>query len=78
MDGRGKDAIYGGSGVDNLIGYGSNTSVDRFSGGGGDDTVQSRDVPAVRDLVRCGAGTDTVSADKADVVDEDCDRVKAW
>jgi Ca2+-binding RTX toxin-like protein len=78
VDGRGKDDVYGGSGVDNLIGYGGDTSLDRFSGGGGDDTVQSRDVPALRDIVRCGAGTDEVYADKADVVSEDCERVNAW
>jgi hypothetical protein len=40
--------------------------------------VQSRDVPAVKDTVTCGAGTDTVYADKADVVSDDCERVKAW
>jgi Ca2+-binding RTX toxin-like protein len=78
VDGRGKDVVYGGSGVDNLIGYGGDTSVDRFSGGDGDDTVQSRDVPAVKDVVRCGTGTDTVYADKADTVSDACERVKAW
>jgi Ca2+-binding RTX toxin-like protein len=64
--------------VDNLIGYGGDTSVDRFHAGSGNDTVQSRDVPAVRDTVSCGAGTDTVYADKADTVSGDCERVKAW
>ncbi len=78
VDGRGKDVIYGGGGVDNLIGYGGDTSVDRFHAGSGNDTVQSRDVPAVRDTVSCGAGTDTVYADKADTVSGDCERVKAW
>jgi Ca2+-binding RTX toxin-like protein len=78
VDGLGKDAVYGGVGVDNLIGYGGDTSPDGFYGGDGGDTVQSRDVPAVRDTVRCGAGTDTVYADKADVVSNDCERVKAW
>ncbi len=52
--------------------------MDRFYGGSGGDTVQSRDVPAVKDTVDCGAGTDTVYADKADVVRDDCERVKAW
>jgi Ca2+-binding RTX toxin-like protein len=78
VDGRGKDAVYGGGGADDLIGYGGDTTVDRFSGGDGGDTVQSRDVPAVKDVVRCGAGTDEVYADKADVISEDCERVKAW
>ena len=78
VDGRGKDAVYGGSGADDLIGYGGDTTVDRFSGGDGRDTVQSRDVPAVKDVVRCGTGTDKVYADKADVVSDNCERVKAW
>ena len=76
VDGRGKDVVRGGRGVDNLIGYGGDTSVDRFSGGGGNDTVQSRDIPALRDTVSCGTGTDTVYADKADTVSGDCERVK--
>jgi hypothetical protein len=29
-------------------------------------------------VVSCGPGTDTVYADKADVVRDDCERVKAW
>ena len=78
VDGRGRDTVYGGSGVDNLIGYGGDMSVDRFSGSEGDDTVQSRDVPAVGDTVSCGTGTDTVYADKADAVSGDCERIKAW
>lgn len=77
VDGRGRDDVYGGSGADDLIGYGGDTTVDRFSGGGGNDTVQSRDVPAAKDLVSCGAGSDKVYADKADFVSEDCERVKA-
>ena len=74
-DGRGRDTVYGGAGVDNLIGYGD-TSVDHFYAGGGDDTVQSRDVPAVKDVVSCGAGIDTVYADKADVVSDNCEHVR--
>jgi Ca2+-binding RTX toxin-like protein len=54
VDGRGRDVVYGGGDVDNLIGYGGDTSVDRFSGRGGNDTVQSRDVPAVGDAVAAG------------------------
>jgi Ca2+-binding RTX toxin-like protein len=77
-DGLGRDIVYGGTGKDNLIGYGGDTSVDRFYGGARDDTVQSRDVPASRDRVSCGAGVDRVYADKADVVSGDCERVKVW
>jgi Ca2+-binding RTX toxin-like protein len=77
-DGLGKDVVYGDEGADNLIGYGGDTSVDLFYGGAGDDTVQSRDVPASKDRVSCGPGTDIVYADKADVVSSDCERVRAW
>jgi hypothetical protein len=77
-DGLGKDAVYGNEGADNLIGYGGDTSVDRFYGGTGDDTIQSRDVPDSKDRVRCGPGVDRVYADKADVVSENCERVRAW
>ncbi len=77
-DGLGRDLVYGGTGADDLIGYGGDTSLDRFYGGRGNDIVQSRDVPAVKDVVSCGTGTDTVYADKADVVRGNCERVKAW
>jgi Ca2+-binding RTX toxin-like protein len=77
-DGLGADLVYGGKGADDLIGYGGDTSLDRFYGGRGNDIVQPRDVPALKDVVSCGGGTDTVYADKADVVGGDCERVKAW
>src|SRR5215211_3350050 len=69
----GGDQITGG-GSDNLIGQGGDASVDRFYGGRGDDIVQPRDIPAVKDKVYCGPGTDTVYADTADVVGDDCER----
>jgi Ca2+-binding RTX toxin-like protein len=78
VDGLREDTVYGGAGADNLIGYGGDTSVDRFSGGEGDDTVQSRDVPAAQDRVSCGPGVDRVYADKADVVSGDCEKAKIW
>ena len=62
---------------DNLIGYGGDASLGRFYVGVGKDTVQSRDVPAVKDTVNCGSGTDTVSADKADIISDVCESVKA-
>ena len=77
-DGFGTDIVYGGKGKDNLIGYGGDTSVDGFKGGAGDDTIQSRDVPAVKDRVECGPGIDHVYADKADVVSSDCERVRVY
>lgn len=63
---------------DNLIGYSGDASLGRFYGGAGNDTVQSRDVPAVKDTVNCGSGTDTGSADKADIISDVRERVKAW
>jgi Ca2+-binding RTX toxin-like protein len=75
-DGLDADLVYGGTGRDNLIGYGGDTSLDRFYGGRGNDVVQSRDVPAVEDAVSCGGGTDTVYADKKDSLAEDCERVR--
>ena len=77
-DGLGADLIYGGTGGDNLISTASDTSMDRFYGERGEDIFQPRDVPAVKDMVSCGPGTDTVYADKADAVGGDCERVKAW
>jgi Ca2+-binding RTX toxin-like protein len=75
VDGRGADIVYGGAGADNLIGYGGDTSVDRFYGGAGRDIIQSRDIPAVKDYVGCGSGVDQVYADKADIVSGNCEKV---
>ena len=77
-DGDGRDIVNGNGGADNLIGQSGDTSVDRYYADSGRDTIQSRDVPAVKDTVECGAGTDTVYADKADVVGDDCEQVRAW
>src|SRR5215203_5449745 len=77
-DGLGADLVYGGNGGDNLIGTASDTSVDRYYGGRGEDIFQPRDVPAVKNMVSCGPGTDTVYADKADVVGGDCEQVETW
>jgi Ca2+-binding RTX toxin-like protein len=75
-DGLGTDLVYGGKGKDNLIGYGGDTSLDRFYGGSGDDLIQPGDRPALKDVVRCGPGTDTVYADKKDDISGDCERVR--
>jgi Ca2+-binding RTX toxin-like protein len=77
-DGRGRDTVNANDGADNLIGQGGDTSVDHFYADSGRDTIQTRDVPAVKDTVECGAGTDTVYADMADVVGDDCEQVRAW
>ena len=75
-DGLGQDSVYGGAGKDNLIGQGGDTSLDHFYAGGGDDTVQPVDRPAVKDVVNCGPGTDEVYADEADVIKDNCERVR--
>jgi len=75
-DGIGQDTLYGGSGQDNLIGQGGDTSRDRFIAGSGDDLIQPADEPAIEDIINCGPGTDTVYADKADVVNANCERVR--
>ena len=38
-DDLGADLVYGGKGADNLIGYGGDTSANRFYGGPGSDTI---------------------------------------
>ena len=77
-DDLGADLVYGGTGEDNLIGTASDTSVDRYYGEDGGDIFQPRNVPAVKDMVSCGPGTDTVYADEADVVGGDCEQVQVW
>jgi Ca2+-binding RTX toxin-like protein len=63
-------AILGGDGDDVLDGGGGN---DAILGQGGDDTITSRDERT--DVVSCGAGTDTVVADRRDIVASDCESV---
>ena len=75
-DGLGQDSVYGGVGKDNLIGQGGDASSDHFFAGRGDDIVQPWDSPAVKDVVNCGPGTDRVYADKADVIKDNCERVR--
>jgi Ca2+-binding RTX toxin-like protein len=73
------DRLFGGPGRDNLSGgdeddrLSGGPAPDRLNGGGEDDRIQARD--GARDLVLCGEGTDTVSADVGDRVAEDCENV---
>lgn len=59
--GGGEDEIHGGPGGDILL------------AGAGDDFVAAAD--GEQDLVLCGPGADTVSADRADLVSRDCETV---
>jgi Ca2+-binding RTX toxin-like protein len=78
-DGNG-DKVSGGAGDDHLIGgFGADritggSGSDRISGGDANDTIGARD--GRRDKVRCGAGRDSVTADRADSVARDCERVR--
>jgi Ca2+-binding RTX toxin-like protein len=63
-------AIVGGDGDDVLDGRGGN---DAILGQAGDDTITSTD--GRTDVVSCGAGVDTVVADRRDLVSPDCENV---
>ncbi len=83
--GFGRDTILGGTGADTLEGGADNDTisagplqdlaVDKVYGGGGDDTISTANIPASRDVVNCGGGTDKVSVDSLDEV-ADCEDVK--
>jgi hypothetical protein len=68
--GPGNDGISGAGGDDTLDGGLGQDSVD---GGDGNDRLASRD--AAVDADRCGAGTDSVTADILDTVAADCEQV---
>jgi uncharacterized repeat protein (TIGR01451 family) len=70
LDGRGgPDHLFGYAGSDILIGGLGNDTIDA---GKGNDTIRARD--KTRDVVRCGLGTDTVTADRVDVL-TNCEKV---
>ena len=77
--GSGGDILTGGPGSDFLVGGSDNDTLngslgsDRFTGNTGNDTIRARD--GKTDTVACGAGTDRVTADRADKVAGDCERV---
>jgi Ca2+-binding RTX toxin-like protein len=65
---EGNDVVNGGTGDDLLV---AGKGRDQLSGGPGNDRLLAQD--GVRDVLRCGAGRDTVSADSVDVVGQDCE-----
>lgn len=77
--GPGDDELRGGPGDDDLEGQSGNDLIiggkghDRLAGGRGRDRIRARD--GVRDRVNCGAGIDSVRADRADVVASNCEHV---
>jgi Ca2+-binding RTX toxin-like protein len=67
----GNDVLFGGPGADVLNG---GSGKDRFVGGSGNDVIKARD--HVRgEKINCGAGRDTVYADKGDLVAKNCEKV---
>jgi Ca2+-binding RTX toxin-like protein len=68
--GAGDDVIHGGAGNDRIVG---GPGRDTVYGGPGDDHVSVRDGDI--DIVYCGAGNDTVTADLADHVAPSCEHV---
>ena len=68
--GRGNDRLSGGAGSDSLDG---GPGSDVIAGGPGNDTIGARD--GTRDTIQCGAGRDTVRADRIDRV-SGCERVR--
>jgi hypothetical protein len=83
--GPGNDIVAGGRGSDNVLGDEGNDllvdgptrefSLDKLSGGDGNDVVLVDNVPAAKDRVTCGRGFDRVLADRKDLVAPDCERV---
>jgi Ca2+-binding RTX toxin-like protein len=75
--GRGSDNVLGDEGNDFLIdGPTREFSLDKVSGGDGNDVFLVENVPAAKDLVTCGDGFDRVLADTKDLVARNCERVR--
>jgi hypothetical protein len=70
VGGTGRDLLSGGSGRDRLVG---GPGRNRFYGGGGKDSISSAN--GVRDVVDCGFGRDSVTADRRDML-SGCERVR--
>jgi Ca2+-binding RTX toxin-like protein len=84
--GTGNDIVVGGRGSDNVLGDAGNDflvdgptrefSVDKLSGGDGNDVFLVDNVPAAKDIATCGGGFDRILADRKDLVAPDCERVR--
>ena len=82
----GNDIVVGGRGSDNVLGDAGNDflvdgptrefSLDRLSGGDGNDVFLVENAPVAKDVVTCGGGFDRVLADRKDVVTGNCERVR--
>ena len=73
------DVLRGGTGDDLVCGLGGNDRIsgglgsDRLFGEGGNDRIGAAD--GTFDVVGCGPGVDSVTADRVDLVGRDCERV---
>jgi Ca2+-binding RTX toxin-like protein len=84
--GPGNDLVVGGRGSDNVLGDAGNDflidgptrefSLDKVSGGDGNDVLLVDNAPAAKDIATCGGGFDRVLADSKDLVASDCERVR--
>jgi Ca2+-binding RTX toxin-like protein len=84
--GPGNDIVFGSSGTDNVLGDEGNdflidgptreSSLDKVSGGDGNDVLLVENVPATKDIATCGGGFDRILADRKDLVAPDCERVR--
>jgi Ca2+-binding RTX toxin-like protein len=86
LGGPGNDIVVGARGFDNVLGDAGNDflidgptrefSLDKVSGGDGNDVLLVDNAPAAKDIVTCGGGFDRVLADSEDLVSPDCERVR--
>jgi Ca2+-binding RTX toxin-like protein len=79
LGGAGKDRISSGPGRDTVKGGADTDKVkpgpgpDKVNSGSGNDRIDSVDIR--RDRIRCGSGTDKVTADESDRVGRSCEKV---
>ena len=79
VGGVGTDDLRGGNGADTIVdGPWDDSSTDTVYGGPENDNINSAGIPAHRDVIYCGTGTDTVEADAADAVSADCENVSRF
>jgi len=86
LGGPGNDVVFGGRGSDNVLGDEGNDllidgptrefSLDKVSGGDGNDVLLVDNVPAAKDIATCGGGFDRILADRKDLIAPDCERVR--
>jgi Ca2+-binding RTX toxin-like protein len=73
------DHVYGGSGQDTLMGGYATAGVDYLYGGDGDDEINAYRFTnmetATKEVIDCGAGSDTVRMDKGLDVETNCEYV---